>query len=155
MKLLIGLLLFTNVAVAQINSIGDISLNKPQITIPFALFAGICDGLSQTLYAHYGAFENRFPNANDQYWNPYVSWTNKYANNDPNLGEKFPGSTTLFVFTTDAYHLFRTINKVNLLTLGALEFSEKRPILNYAIDFILYSAVYSAGFTLTYQVFFK
>ena len=37
----------------------------------------------------------------------------------------------------------------------ALEFSEKRPLLNYAIDFILYSAVYSAGFTLTYQVFFK
>ena len=155
MKLLFGLLLFTNVAMAQINNIGDISLNKPQITIPFALFAGICDGLSQTLYAHYGSFENRFPNANDQYWNPYVSWTNKYENNDPNLGEKFPGSTPLFVFTTDAYHLFRTINKVNLLTLGALEFSEKRPLLNYAIDFILYSAVYSAGFTLTYQVFFK
>ena len=147
--------MFSNVAVAQINNIGDITLNKPQITVPFAFFAGMCDGVSQTLYAHYSAFEKRFPEANDQYWNPYQSWTNKYANNDPNMGEKFPGSTTVFVFTTDAYHLFRTINKVNLVTLGALEFSERRPLLNYAIDFLLYSAVYSAGFTLTYQVFFK
>ena len=155
MKLLIGLLFISNVAMAQINNIGDITLNKPQITVPFAFFAGMCDGVSQTLYAHYGAFEKRFPEANDQYWNPYQSWTNKYANNDPNMGEKFPGSTTVFVFTTDAYHLFRTINKVNLVTLGALEFSERRPLLNYAIDFLLYSAVYSAGFTLTYQVFFK
>ncbi|MBK7440010.1 MAG: hypothetical protein IPL12_11810 [Bacteroidetes bacterium] len=155
MKLLIGLLLLSNVAMAQINNIGDITLNKPQITVPFAFFAGMCDGVSQTLYAHYSAFEKRFPEANDQYWNPYQSWTNKYANNDPNMGEKFPGSTTVFVFTTDAYHLFRTINKVNLVTLGALEFSERRPLLNYAIDFLLYSAVYSAGFTLTYQVFFK
>ena len=155
MKFLIGLLLFSNVAVAQINNIGDITLNKPQITVPFAFFAGMCDGVSQTLYAHYSAFEKRFPEANDQYWNTYQSWTNKYANNDPNMGEKFPGSTTVFVFTTDAYHLFRTINKVNLVTLGALEFSERRPLLNYAIDFLLYSAVYSAGFTLTYQVFFK
>lgn len=155
MKFLIGLLLFSNVAFAQINNIGDITLNKPQITVPFAFFAGMCDGVSQTLYAHYSAFEKRFPEANDQYWNPYQSWTNKYANNDPNMGEKFPGSTTVFVFTTDAYHLFRTINKVNLVTLGALEFSERRPLLNYAIDFLLYSAVYSAGFTLTYQVFFK
>ncbi len=155
MRFIIGLLLLGNVAFAQIGKIGNIELNKPQITVPFALFAGMCDGVSQTLYAHYYAFENKFPDANEQYWNPYESWTNKYMHNDPAQGEKFFGSTTVFVFSTDAYHLFRTINKLNLVTLGALEFSDKRPFLNYVADFILYSAVYSAGFTLTYEVFFK
>lgn len=155
MKYFIGLLMICQTAFGQIQRISDVQLNKPQFTIPFALFAGMCDGVSQTLYAHYTSFENKFPNANDQYWNPYISWTNKYLNNDPAQGEKFLGSTTVFVFSTDAYHLFRTVNKLNLVTLGALEFSEKRPFLNYAFDFLIYSAVYSAGFTLTYQLIFN
>ena len=136
-------------------SFSQIELNKPEITIPFALFAGMCDGVSQTLYSHYYAFENLFPEANDQYWNPYQSWTNKYRNGDPGQGPKFIGSTTVFVSMTDAFHLLRTLNKLNLVTLGALEFSEKRTWQEYVIDLILYSAVYSAGFTLTYDIIFK
>lgn len=149
MKLLLILLFIGNTTFAQIQ------LNKPQITVPFALFAGMCDGLAQTLYSHYYTFENRFPDANRQYWNPSESWTNKYKNGDPAQGEKFIGSTTIFVFSTDAFHLLRTVNKLNLLALGAFEFSEKRPWLNYVIDFVFYSAVYSAGFTLTYEIIFK
>ena len=149
MKLLIGLLLLSNL------TFGQIQLNKPEITIPFALFAGMCDGFSQTLYSHYYAFENKFPEANSQYWDPHESWKNKYLNGDPAQGEKFLGSTTFLVFSTDAFHLMRTLNKINLVTLGALEFSEKRPFWNYVIDIVVYSAVYSAGFTLTYEVIFK
>lgn len=149
MKFLFVLLLASNVAFAQIE------LNKPQITVPFALFAGMCDGLAQTLYSHYYAFEDKFPEANRQYWDPSESWTNKYKNGDPLQGEKFLGSTTLLVFSTDAFHLLRTVNKLNLVTLGALEFSEKRPWINYVVDVIFYSAVYSAGFTLTYELIFK
>ncbi len=108
MKILIGFLLLSNL------TFGQIKLNKPQLTIPFAFFAGACDGFSQTLYSHYYSFEKVFPNVNEQYWNPHESWKNKYLNGDPAQGEKFPGSTTIFVFSTDAFHLLRTLNKVNL-----------------------------------------
>jgi hypothetical protein len=149
MKPLICFLFISQISIAQIQ------LNKPEITIPFALFAGMCDGVSQTLYSHYYAFETKFPEANPQYWNPYHSWTNKYKNGDPAQGPKFIGSTTVFVSMTDAFHLLRTLNKLNLVTLGALEFSEKRTWQEYVIDLILYSAVYSVGFTLTYDIIFK
>lgn len=49
MKLLIGLLLLSNVAMAQINNIGDITLNKPQITVPFA-FLQACAMACPKLY---------------------------------------------------------------------------------------------------------
>ncbi len=149
MKFLIGFLLLSNL------TFGQIKLNKPQVTIPFALFAGVCDGFAQTLYSHYYTFEKAFPSANDQYWNPHESWKNKYLNCDTFQGEKFPGSTTIFVFSTDAFHLLRTLNKVNLVTLGALEFSAKREFWEYVVDIVIYSAIYSAGFTLTYDVIFK
>lgn len=115
----------------------------------------MCDGVSQTLYSHYYTFETKFPEANQQYWNPYQSWTSKYKNGDPAQSPKFIGSTTVFVSMTDAFHLLRTLNKANLVTLGALEFSEKRTWQEYLIDLLLYAAVYSAGFTLTYDIIFK
>lgn len=34
------------------------------------------------------------------------SWRNKYKNGDPKQGERFWGSTTVFVMFTDAWHLF-------------------------------------------------
>jgi hypothetical protein len=136
-------------------SYSQVDLTKPELTIPFAFFAGMCDGFAQTLYSHYYAFENVFPEANEQYWNPYLSWTNKYKNGDPAQGPKFIGSTTVFVSMTDAYHLLRTLNKLNLVALGAMEFSEKRAWHQYVLDLLLYSAIYSAGFTLTYDVVFR
>ena len=64
--------------------------------------AGAFNGVSQDLLFHYNEFESTFPTANAQFWNPELSWTNKYKNGDPLQGAKFPGSTTIFVGTTDA-----------------------------------------------------
>lgn len=38
------------------------------------------------------------------WWNPNISWKNKYKNNDPTQGPKFFGSTTFLVWLTDAWH---------------------------------------------------
>lgn len=46
---------------------------------------------------------------NQQFWNPLVSWVNKWKNNDEAQGEKFPGSSTVFVFLTDGRHLFKML----------------------------------------------
>jgi hypothetical protein len=71
-----------------------------------ALFlAGLCNGVMDTLQFHFGA--SRLAGRKDRFWNPRISWKNKYKQGNPDLGARFPGSTTVFVFVTDAWHLFQ------------------------------------------------
>ena len=46
----------------------------------------------------------------ENYWLKAKSWRSKYKQNNPILGAKFLGSTTVFVALTDAWHLFHLIN---------------------------------------------
>lgn len=50
-----------------------------------------------------------FRNLKQEYWNPAVSHVNKWKNGNIDNGEKFPGSSTIFVFTTDALHLTKFV----------------------------------------------
>ncbi len=71
-------------------------------------FAAMCNAVMDTLVHHWedSIFNN--PDAYDeQFWNPQLSDLNKYKNRDPEQGEKFWGSTTFFVWTTDAWHRFQ------------------------------------------------
>ena len=38
--------------------------------------AGAFNGVSQDVLFHYNEFENTFPNADSQFWDPSVSWVN-------------------------------------------------------------------------------
>lgn len=49
----------------------------------------------------------RLSPAAQQWWNPALSWPNKWKNGDRAQGEAFPLSSTAFVFTTDAWHFFK------------------------------------------------
>lgn len=40
------------------------------------------------------------------FWNPHISWRNKYKNGDPAEGAAYPLATTLLVGFTDAWHGF-------------------------------------------------
>lgn len=40
-----------------------------------------------------------------QYFNPDLSWRNKWKEGDHKKGEAYPGSSTVFVLFTDAWHL--------------------------------------------------
>jgi Flp pilus assembly protein TadB len=44
-----------------------------------------------------------------KWFDPSISWSNKYKNNDPKKGPLFFGSTTFLVWTTDAWHFFQMI----------------------------------------------
>lgn len=50
-----------------------------------------------------------FADKDELFWNPKKSWKNKWVfdPNEKRLKEKFPGSSTFLVFTTDAWHLFQ------------------------------------------------
>ena len=137
---------------------------KYLITGSAMFVSGMLDGTIETIQWHYDqGFKPKFPNANQQFWNPALSWKNKYKGNDPAMGPKFYGSTTAFAFTTDAYHLLRTVNRaINTVAIAGYANSTykskqtKREKLKTVItDFLILTAIRSAGFTLTYGVMFK
>lgn len=140
------------------NKSGLSSWQKYTIKTGLVFIAGASDGVSQTLAFHYQYFQNDFPDAPQNYWNPDSSWYNKWANGDPEQGEAFPGSSTFFVWTTDGYHLFRTISKTSLVSgicFGTvINVYDNKKWWIYLTDFVIYSAAYSAGFHLTYTIMF-
>lgn len=52
-------------------------------------------------------FQSPFVKLDHRFWNPSVSWQNKWSQGDPKFGPKFFGSTTFLVWTTDGWHLMK------------------------------------------------
>ena len=147
-------LLFITSAFPQPNIKQQLKQNVPGI----ALFtvAGASNAITEVLRHDYASFKRTFPTANDNFWNPNLSWKNKYKNGDPKQGEAFFGSTTAFVGATDGYHLTRTINNICIVAAIAIKIGEKkRKWYEYAIDAGTYAVAYSIGFNVTYELIRK
>lgn len=128
--------------------------------------SGFLEGTDEALHYHYATgFKPRFPNANDQYWNPMISWKNKYRNNDVTQGEKFFGSTDVFVAFTDAHHMLRLARVFT--DLAAVTYcantnklacdSHKNRYINWktvAQDFLVLSAIRTISFHIAYDGMF-
>ena len=98
MKLLIVLLLFSLTVQAQINSDKANKWHldhKKYLTGGFVLVAGASKGFNETLMFHWKAFRHSFPKVNAEWFNPNVSWRNKYKDGNPDAGAKFPLSTSV------------------------------------------------------------
>lgn len=116
--------------------------------------AGAANGVNQDLLFHYHEFESTFPNANPQYWNPDISWRNKYLNGDPAQGEKFLGSSTIFSGFTDGYH--STILARNLFITTSICLSpQTRGWKPFLTKTLVYSLSYGLGFELVYATIIK
>jgi len=74
----------------------------------FFIIAGICEAVMDKLQFHYDI--SIFKKLKNQlFWNPQISWRNKYKDGDPTKKEKFFLSKTLFVGFTDAWHFFKLL----------------------------------------------
>ena len=77
------------------------------------IIGGISKSIIDTLNFHYEvSVFSKIPKESKWYnWfkSPDKTWTNKYEDGDKSKGEKFLGSTTIFVFTADAWHFFQMI----------------------------------------------
>ena len=74
---------------------------------------GISEAVMDTLQFHF--FKSIFSNFKKQlFWDPAISWKNKYKNGDPKQGPKFPLSTTLLVGLTDGWHFFKLLRNLFL-----------------------------------------
>lgn len=143
---------------AQVRSYGDNSLPPTKQYAPFSLkkafigstfagFAGVFHaGRDATLF-HYDQFKTRFPRANDQFFDPRISWENKYRLGSPHLGPKFPGSRTYLVAFTDYYHLSNSLIQTFSYSSSAIYASgPKEKWWHYAIYYSLGRLAYGIGF---------
>ena len=131
-----------------------IQWRKEIAPITAMFLAGALNGVNHDLLFHYNEFESTFPNADPQYWNPDLSWRNKYLNGDPAQGEKFPGSSTIFVGLTDGYH--STILARNLFITTSICLSpQTRGWKPFLTKTLIYSLSYGLGFELVYSKLIK
>ena len=86
---------------------------------------------------------------NQQFWNPEISWKNKWKNGNKLQGESFFLSSTVLVFTTDAWHLFQNIF-LNLLFLGLFFITFKEISWLKALLFLLSRVIFGLKFTYVY-----
>ena len=116
--------------------------------LAFALiaFAAACEAIMDKVQFHY--FNSIFSNTNTYnqlFWNPNESWKNKWASDLKT--ERFPGSSTIFVFTTDAWHLFKFFNHTAVFVgLPLLAFGSLNVVLAVILARITYGLVFTLFF---------
>lgn len=129
-------------------------INSYLLTGGMIFIAGGFDGLNQALQFRYNNFKRDFPKAKDLFWNPAISWRNKYKNGEPEQGRKFPGSTTWLVWTTDAYHLTRFFEHGLITSAIIIKFGNTRKKWYwYLVDGVFYWGINRLGFNLVYNHF--
>ncbi len=124
----------------------------PSLSLTF--ISGFADGSAESLKWHYDAVDKKF-NLNDNYWNPNISWRNKYAGGLSANGPKFMGSTTYLVWTTDGYHMLRAARNLSITTAIVIHPWRKKKWYMYVADGVIHYVVYNAGFYLSYNVITK
>jgi len=124
------------------------------LTGGLVMLAGAAKGFNETLQFHWKSFHSKFPDANPDWYNPAVSWRNKYEGGNPDSGPKFPLSTSVLVMFTDQYHLNNFINRGALTAALVIKIGEGKKSLGYYLkDLLFYTATYQAGWCATYLPF--
>jgi hypothetical protein len=133
------------------------------LTVICLMVAAVGKAAMDTLRFHFD--RSIFSRWENQYFvDPAISWRNKYKNHDPAQGERFPGSTTIFVFTTDLWHLsqfvflrlfFAAVITYHLSGGITSLFIDLGPY-GLAIDYLGLSIVFGATFQIMYgKIFIK
>jgi len=84
------------------------------LTVLFGVSKSICD-TSECCFKN-----SKLSKFNPNFWDKHKSWVNKWKNNDPINGEKFIGSSTVFVWVTDAWHIFNMLSYLSIFLIGII-----------------------------------
>jgi len=127
------------------------------VVVALVSMYGILDAIKDTLAHHYSG--SIFENYNQNFWNVNLSWCNKWENCEVGK-EKFLGSSSVFSFLTDGWHLVKFFQLRIWLIFPALFLADisnfKNQFLNrYFIRFLIFyiglAIVQSLMFTLFYH----
>ncbi|RME95485.1 MAG: hypothetical protein D6772_13110 [Bacteroidetes bacterium] len=120
--------------------------------------AGLLNGTMDTLQFHYG--KSIFPKQVHeqllgqprQFWDPTISWKNKYKDWPHDPRPRFPGATTWAVMFTDAWHLLKALMHgcFHLAILIPLVYYYKFPRWIILAAVVPLNLFFGAAFTLMY-----
>lgn len=110
------------------------------LVILFGISKAICD-ISES-----GFSTSKFRNLNPQFWDKHKSWRNKWKGGVAANGEKFFGSSTFLVWTTDAWHFFNGLSYLSLFCIAVLTVIMTHNIfyiaLVFSLSFIFFELIY-------------
>lgn len=113
------------------------------LPMAFMLGAGCFNGAADTMRDKMSV--SVFAKLDQQFWNPRISWKNKYQDWDNgDRSPAFPLSTTLLVFLTDGWHLANTLSLL-FIKLALLFVPKPKGWKEYGAAFAGASAGYSGG----------
>lgn len=134
------------------------------ISLILMILAGVCKAVMDTLQFHFheSVFTHKQDGVvgllKDRFWNPEMSWINKYKDGDKSKGEKFFGSSTVFVAFTDGWHLFGMLNHF-LIVAAIVLYSPITPIkikvLSILVDFLIIKITHQSVFHAFYTWIFR
>jgi hypothetical protein len=111
----------------------------------FITFAAVSESIMDKIQFHYDKSIFKNSKYNQLFWNPIESWKNKWK--EDLKTEKFIGSSTLFVFTTDAWHLFKFFRNTSLfIGLPLIAIGDMNVILSAVIARVIYGLTFTLCF---------
>lgn len=120
------------------------------------VLGGSCDAVMDTLRDHFPS--SVFKNRNPYFWNPEISWMNKWAkvpargvhDNIVDLKkERFFGSSTFLVWLTDAWHLFKMIRNTMIAASVAIA------LVGIGWHTIVYLIIIKTVWSLMFELFYS
>ena len=120
-------------------------------SILFIILAAICNAIMDNVLFHY--YKSIFKNSRWEQWAiADISWMNKWKNGDITQGERFPFSSTIFVWTTDLWHFAQSF-MITFFVLVAIFYSPIISFDNYIIEVVVNVVIFKAIFSLTFELF--
>jgi hypothetical protein len=127
------------------------------IALLFIIGSAASEAVMDKLQFHYtrSIFTKNPSKYNKLFWDPKTSWVNKWKDSSAKE-EKFKGSSTIFVFTTDAWHLFKFFKNTSMFiglffAILAGTFLTTNIFITILISVILARVVYGVIFTLFFD----
>jgi hypothetical protein len=107
--------------------------------------AAVTEAIMDKIQFHYDKSIFCDKSVNQLFWDPRESWKNKWKADLKT--EKFLGSSTIFVFTTDAWHLFKFFKNTFLfIGLPLITFSEYVIVFEMVMARIVYGITFTIYF---------
>lgn len=127
--------------------------NAKRAIVPAVLsfVSGAAWGLHEVTAHHWPEFSRKFPKASPKFWNPALSWQNKYVN-----WPEDKRRTAVPVFFTDSKHLLASTNQVFAFGAGvSIAIGERRPWWHYVADAGISFGAYTIGNAITYDLLYR
>lgn len=123
------------------------------ILLLLIFLAGMFKAVMDVLQFHYS--KSIFEHHSDKFWDPSVSWINKWKNSSA-VTPRFFGSTTFLVWVTDGWHLFQMLflssiflALVNYTPIVTLYDCSK--LCSLLVNYTILRVIFACSFTLFYD----